>query len=78
MIKDCLRRVYKDGLCIVYYLRNRYLKKHVKKKVIEMGKIRNLKKWFKENGCIIIAYMPVIGLMTVIVLILLKDLIRIF
>jgi len=43
-----------------------------------MGKIKNLVKWFKENGCIIIAYMPVIGLMTVIVLILLKDLIRIF
>lgn len=42
----------------------------------EMGKLKNLKKWLKENGEIIIAYIPVIGLQIVIVLILLN--IRIF
>jgi predicted negative regulator of RcsB-dependent stress response len=41
-----------------------------------MGRLKNLKKWLKENGEIIIAYVPVIGLMTIIVLLLLK--IRIF
>lgn len=41
-----------------------------------MSRLKNLKKWLKENDCIVIAYVPVIGLMTVIVLIVLK--IRIF